>query len=302
MKIKRKTIVIITIAVIISLLILEVYLRSYWGFCDSVLMMESKNYEYLAQPNQQRFRFRNHVNYNSFSMRSPEPDSTAYKILGFGDSIINGGVAVDQDSLATVRLSSMLTNGKRNVQVLNIGAGSWGPDNDFAYLKEKGNFNAKLIFLVVSSHDAYDNMDFIKVIDKVIRYESKQYKLAIWELIHKYALPRIMKKISTEEYPVFKKGTAFNSGFKNFYNYCRQNQIPFFIYLHADKTEAELKQYNWQGKEIISFCRENNIECLQDLLFMKDSYYRGVIHMNASGQKQMTDILYPALLNHMPKG
>ncbi|RYG41984.1 MAG: hypothetical protein EOO01_23975, partial [Chitinophagaceae bacterium] len=125
----------LAIFVLLALFLAEIFLRSYFGFCDSVLLTENKNYEYIPQPNQHRFRFRNHVDYNSFSMRSDEPDTSAYIILGFGDSVINGSVMVDQDSVATSLLSKTLSNAfRRKFQVLNISAGSWGPDNDYAYL------------------------------------------------------------------------------------------------------------------------------------------------------------------------
>lgn len=38
--------------------------------------------------------------------------------------------------------------------MLNISAGSWGPDNCAAYLKHYGLFGAKAMSLLVSSHDA----------------------------------------------------------------------------------------------------------------------------------------------------
>lgn len=278
--------------------LVEIYLRVYWGFCDNVLMMASPNYEYIQQPNQKRFRFRNNIIYNQFSMRSPEVDTTAVTILGFGDSIINGGVMVDQDSLATTLLSKELSEElNTKVQVLNIGAGSWGPDNDFAYLKEKGNFNAKLIFLIVSSHDAYDNMDFTPVIDKINRYESKQYKLAIWELINKYGIPRIFDGNVSEENGIIKKGKEFNTGFLNFYEYCKEHNIPFFIYLHPDKNELAEQNYSPAGQEIIAFCAQYNIPCIQSLGSIIPEDYRGVIHMNHSGQRHMKEDLKPVIVS-----
>ena len=151
---------------IVLLFILEVFLRQYFGFCNTVLIREDADFEYIAQPNQDRFRFRNHIKYNSFSMRSEAVDSAAVLILGFGDSVINGGVLTDQDSLATTILSDSLTKIHRNkIQFLNVSAGSWGPDNCFAYLKKYGDFGAKSIYLFVSSHDAYDNMNFEKIVD-----------------------------------------------------------------------------------------------------------------------------------------
>ncbi|MBS1737022.1 MAG: hypothetical protein JSS98_10530 [Bacteroidetes bacterium] len=286
--------------IIFSLLfvLVEIYLRAYWGFCDNVLMMYSPNYEYIEQPNQKRFRFRDHIYYNKYSMRSPEVDSSALIILGFGDSIINGGVMVDQDSLTTTLLSKALTDTlHQKIQVLNIGAGSWGPDNDFAYLKEKGNFNARIIFLLVSSHDAHDNMDFQPVIDKVNRYESKQYKSAIMELIEKYLIPKVFENSGGEETAVIKKGKEFNTGFLNFYEYCKEKKIPFFIYLHPDKNELAEQQYNPQGQKIIDFCKQYNIPCIQSLHSIKPEDYRGVIHMNHSGQRHMKEDLLPVILS-----
>jgi len=231
-------------------------------------------------------------------MRSPEVDSSALIILGFGDSIINGGVMVDQDSLATTLLSKELTGTlQQNVQVLNIGAGSWGPDNDYAYLQEKGNFNAKMIFLLVSSHDAHDNMDFTPVIDKVNRYESKQYKLATIELLDKYIIPRIFQGKENEEISVIKKGKVFNTGFLDFYTYCQEKNIPFFIYLHPDKNELAAQKYEPQGQMIIDFCKRYNISCIQSLHSIKTDDYRGVIHMNHSGQRHMAEDLLPVILS-----
>ncbi len=285
---------------IIFLVCLELYLRYYWGFGDSVLMMESKNYEYIPQPNQDRFRFRNHVRYNSLSMRSPEVDTSAIIVLGFGDSVINGGVAVDQDSLATTLLTQDLSNAlHQKVQVLNISAGSWGPDNCFAYLQEKGNFNAKAIFLVVSSHDAYDNMDFEKVIDKVRRYESRQYSSGIVELLVKYGIPRIMNTDTGDGVDILKKGKIFNPGFAAFANYCREQHLPFFIFLHPDKSELEQKHFNRQGEEIIKFCVNNNIQCFQGMADTEEGEYRGGIHLNDAGQRHLARILFPKILSQL---
>src|SRR3954453_5472217 len=122
-------------SIIVFILGLETFLRFYFGFCDTVLIEYDPVYEYIAKPNQNHFRFRNHIKYNAESMRSEEVDTATEQILGFGDSVINGGVLTDNDSLATTILSDSLTKyeGKK-VQFLNISAGSWGPDNCFAYL------------------------------------------------------------------------------------------------------------------------------------------------------------------------
>ena len=129
----------------ILLLSSEVALRTVWGFCDAPLSIASDKYEYIFAPNQNRHRFKKHIKYNSFSQRSEEPKKGKKKWLGCGDSVINGGSQTDQKDIA-----STLFEEKTGVQMLNISAGSWGPDNCAAYLNEKGTFDAEGIILVVS--------------------------------------------------------------------------------------------------------------------------------------------------------
>ena len=97
------------------------------------LYVESKQYEYIFAPNQEMTRFGVHFYVNSYSQRSKEPDVNKKIVLGLGDSVINGGAQTDNDSLATSIVSV-----STEYQMLNISAGSWGPDNCAAYLKEKG--------------------------------------------------------------------------------------------------------------------------------------------------------------------
>src|ERR1700751_1464941 len=91
------------IVTVLLLLGTELILRFCFGFCDAVLMKEDLAFEYIAQPNQNRFRFRKHIKYNEYSMRSDSVKESSVKILGFGDSVRNGGSLTDQDSLATTK-------------------------------------------------------------------------------------------------------------------------------------------------------------------------------------------------------
>lgn len=293
----KRLLIILGFTIIVGL---EIFLRVYYGFCDTVLMKEDSNFEYIAQPNQQRFRFRNHVMYNSLSMRSEEVDTSSTIILGFGDSVINGGVQTDQDSLATTILSDTLSKiHNTKIQFLNISAGSWGPDNCYAYLKKHGDFGAKSIFLFVSSHDAYDNMNFEKIVDIHESFPSKQYLLASYELVDRYLIPRLksMSKKTASNIDNLginkkKENSVFNTGFMSFLSYSKDKNIPFTIYLHADKNEMESGSYNQQGQEIIRFAKENNIPLILDLengLSLSD--FRDGIHINSKGQKKIANSL-----------
>lgn len=277
------------------LIVAELILRFGFGFCDAVLLRTDPDYEYIAIP-QTRHRFGNNIFYNSFSQRNKEPQDSSI-ILGFGDSVINGGTQTDQDSLATTHLSEFLTNKYSNhYLVTNISSGSWGPDNCFAYLKKQGNFGAKGILLVVSSHDAYDDMNFIPVVGKNPDFPDKQYSFAIVELIDRYIIPRIFKKRVDENSSLaINKQTAstpFNTGFENFKKYCDSTGIPLTIYLHADKTELIAGNYNKQGLEIVNFCTRQNIRLIKELDYhLQESVYRDNIHLNSAGQRDMFEIL-----------
>lgn len=284
---------------IVSLLLLlggEVYLRKSWGFCDTVLVQSDPDFEYIAQPNQKRYRFKKHVLYNEYSQRSEPVDSSAFIILGLGDSVINGGVLTDQDSLATTRLSESLSKLMgRKVQVLNISAGSWGPDNCEAYLKRYGTFDAKIAFLLCSSHDAHDNINHQPVVDVNPSFPSSQYHIAYWELLHRYLLPRLLKqKIPSE---ISKDGKFFNLGFQQLINRFKVANIPFFIWLHPDRTELVNKNYNEEGTLIIDFCENNSLHCIKGLNYMDIQDYRDEIHVNEKGQKKITNILLNYLIS-----
>jgi lysophospholipase L1-like esterase len=237
-------------------------------------------------------------------MRSAEIKPHSLKILGLGDSVINGGVLTDQDSIATSLLSVQLSAQlNQDVQVLNISAGSWGPDNAMAYIKKQGNFNAQLAFLVVSSHDAHDNMDFNKVVDKDISFPSKQYKSAIYELVDRYVTPRFFKKSNSnsnnqsETLEINENAASFNTGFINLTNYFKEKAIPFFIYLHPEKIETSKKKYNDQGNEIIEFCKNHNVNIILAINYLDENDYRDAIHPNESGQKKMAGLIYEKIIN-----
>lgn len=299
------------VVALLFLILCEVILREGWGFCDTVLMQESERYEYIAQPNQDRMRFRHHVIYNSLSMRSSELQKGSVRILGLGDSVINGGVLTDQDSLATTLLSSALSDTlHQEVQILNISAGSWGPDNCNAYLEEKGYFDAKVMLLVVSSHDAYDNMDFKPTVGVHVSFPSKQYISAIVELFDRYLIPKVKdwfheKTLNQqladfeEEHGIKKDGKCFNPGFAALKQKADSLQIPMIIYLHAERSEWKDKKYNLQGQKIIEFAQQENILIIKDLdADINENWYRenDNIHLSQYGQHQMAELIYPYLL------
>jgi hypothetical protein len=183
---------------------------------------------------------------------------------------------------------------------LNISAGSWGPDNCYAYLQKYGDFAARIIFLVVSSHDAYDNMDFQPVVDVHPSFPTKQCKSAVYELVYRYLMPRLLKKKPVSDH--ITKGHKFNTGFEDFYQYAKDKHIPLCIYLHPDRKEVEKGEYDEQGQTIIAFCRERDILLLQGIETEDASCFRDGIHLNEKGQRLMAEVILEAISNYLKSG
>jgi hypothetical protein len=282
------------------ILITEVFLRFYLGFCNTILYRADNSYEYIAAPGQHRFRMRNNISYNLESMRSPELKDSSIKVLGFGDSILNGGVMTDQDSLASTLLSDSLTKiYHKEIQFLNISSGSWGPDNCYAFLKKHGSYRARHLFLFVNSHDAYDNMDFVKTVGINESLPNKQYIVAIYELWNRYILTSLKTARSGSlEINKKKNGDVFNTGFQAFANYSKSTGIPLTFYLHSGLLEVINKNYNTQGKEIIRFAKDHEINLITDLDKLKKADFRDRIHLNNQGQKRMAMLVLKYINAH----
>lgn len=301
-RINKKRIYIAISICFILIALLELTLRFVFGFCDAVLYQSSPAYEYIAQPNQHRYRFFSHIDYNSYSQRSEEPDSTKTIVLGLGDSVILGGTMLDQDSVATTLFSK-----ETGMQMLNISSGSWGPDNCAAYLKEKGTFGAKAMVLVCSSHDAFDVMSHVPVVGIYPNYPDKQYKLAIWEVIDRYLMPRIkayfrgkqlldpdaqvVEKVKSDE-GVANKALNFDPGFDQLLQISDEKHIPFFIYLHPEVGEVMSRKYKEGGLMIMEWAKTHHIKLIDGLNEgVTVDMYRDVIHLNEKGQRNLANSL-----------
>lgn len=87
--------------ILILLIALEIILRTIWGFGKMPLYVASTEWEYMPMPGQSGRRLGNSYYFNRYGMRSDEVDPTKKLVLGLGDSVLNGGVQTEQDSLAT---------------------------------------------------------------------------------------------------------------------------------------------------------------------------------------------------------
>lgn len=294
----------------------ELVLRYKFGFLSTPLYVSDPDYEYIYAPNQDVRRFGNHIKTNEYSMRSnPLQPADTTVILLTGDSVVLGGSLTDNDSLASTKLEKRLTLGLgRPVRVLNIAAGSWGAGNVAGYLRKYGLFNADLICLIASSHDAHETLDpNANIVGINPNMPDKQYDFALEELWKRYIYPRYLQGLDvnsnsfapTQDHPesgIHKEGSGFDPGFRQLAAMARRAGVPFFILLHPEISEIEAGQYNYEGQQIIHFAKTDSVRLIKELdLGTSTRYYRDgdVVHYNDSGQNFLADKLYPIFLDYL---
>lgn len=297
-KVTRRVIWTVVVVVVIVVIVAECICRFVFGFGDAPLFQSDKDYEYIAQPNQERYRFLCHYKTNSYCQRSEEPDSTRKRVLGLGDSVLYGGTWMDQDSLATTLFTE-----ETGVQMLNISCGSWGPDNCAAYLQKHGTFGASAMFLVCSSHDAYDVMTFQPVVGVYDNYPDRQYISALWEVIDRYLIPylrtgtrsyvdpdaQVEKKAANRQ--VVQKGYLFNPGFDQLKHIADSCQISLVVYLHAEQGELKQGEYNDMGQDIANWCDTAGVRLVRGIETERDEMYHDAIHFNEKGQRHLANVM-----------
>ncbi len=176
----------------------EVLLRLVFGFGSPVLYQVDAAAGYVPQPNQHVYRFFCHNDINHASMRSdefamPKP-AGVYRVLFIGDSVTYGTTHVDQPLIFTSLLGKSLHapagGGEgRRVEVLNMSAGGWGPQNEVGYLMSRGTFDADVVALVLNTGDPGE--EFAPLHHADVNYPLASPMTAIGEVWSRYVLPRL---------------------------------------------------------------------------------------------------------------
>lgn len=193
-----KVALIVLATVFVLLLILEVGLRSRFGFGNPLIYIADAEIGYLLAPNQQTRRFGNRIEINEYSMRgggiSPTRPESTLRVLLLGDSIANGGWWTDQaDTLSAIMASGLKSTFAQDaftqVEVLNASANSWGPRNELAYLKRFGSFGAQVVVLLINTDDLFATAPASVQVGRDRNYPAKKPLLALQEVFTRYVLP-----------------------------------------------------------------------------------------------------------------
>jgi hypothetical protein len=155
------------------------------------------------------------------------------------------------------------------------------------------------MYLIVSSHDAHDNINHHKVVGVHKSYPDKQYFCAWAELIDRYLLPKyIQKEKDTDpdqkvlKHMIKKDGTVFNSGFEQLKQLADSAGIVLYICLHPEEEEIRNGHYNSQGEEIIAWCQQNDVVLIKELEEgINMNMLRDAIHLNEKGQRFEAELM-----------
>lgn len=287
------------IAVLIA--VLELLLRYGFGFGTIPIYYSSKYYEYALAPDQDMVRFGNRFKTNELGMRSAPLSENEVRVLKFGDSVINGGVATDHKELASSIMEKNLqgTVPGSTLRVLNVSNGSWGPDNAFAWMEQHGDQDAKLIVLVFSSHDWQDQMTFRDVVGRVPFYPDRQPLTAISDFAS-WVWSRKLERVNWNDLPYLIDPPVaqepFNTGWEHFYRYCLANDIHLLVYHHPSRKELADFRYDENGHLLDVFLEYLGVPVINGLMedFSVEDY-RDDVHLSASGQAKLAQALEPAV-------
>lgn len=276
------------------------------GFGEVVKYEQSTTYDYGLQSNQDIRRFGNHFYVNSSGMRSDEVSKSSITILKFGDSVLNGGLRTDQSQLASTLLEENIRKNSVDARVYNVSAGSWGPDNAFAWMEQHGDFGADVIVLVFSSHDWTDHRNCRNVVGNVPFYPKKDPLFALTD-VFSWVSSRYLKDANWDEIPLIPNCTPNkgeqNSGWHDFENYSKREGIKLLIYHHPTLEEFQNAQYDENGQKLNRWLRTSNIHWVSGLesSYTKDMY-RDQIHLDSRGQLAIEKAIRPKILELISDG
>jgi hypothetical protein len=269
--------------------------------------------EYLFKPNQDVYRFGNHFVTNRYGMRSadfpPQKSSPAeLRIMVYGDSVINGGNLTDQSHLATSLVQQALARDlHRPVIVGNISAGSWGPPNQLAYLRQFGVLDADIVVLVLSSSD-YDDAPTFEPLNP-LTHPTEPPISALWEGVVRY-LPRYFGARSINEAgqvpdpaqrPNKRDIEISLAAIHDFLLEVRREGARPLVLQHWTETEVHNQQPIAGYAEIRSVVTDNNTPIGEDGPRLRARQaagrnpFRDDIHPNEEGQRVLADLLLEEL-------
>ncbi|WP_445638674.1 SGNH/GDSL hydrolase family protein [Nostoc sp. DSM 114161] len=310
-----KILVLVILAVVVGLvLVLEIGLRSLFGFGNPLIYVADEQIGYLLAPNQRTRRFGNRIEINQYSMRGSAiakiPAPSTLRVLLLGDSIANGGWWTEQDntisSLMMRSLASATNSNYQQVEVLNASANSWGPRNELAYLHKFSNFNAQVIVLLINTDDLFATAPTSLPVGRDRNYPDSKPSLGLVEVWQRYL---------TKQKPIPEMKAVHNEAgdrvglnleaIGKIQELTRQTQSEFLLVmtpLLREIGEPGSRDYEIKARDRLNdFTKAQQIKYIDFLPIFNSnpdpkSLFHDHIHLNLQGNQFVSEIIERSLL------
>ncbi|MBD2515786.1 SGNH/GDSL hydrolase family protein [Nostoc sp. FACHB-973] len=310
-----KILLFVILAVVVGLFVLlEIGLRSLFGFGNPLIYVGDEQIGYLLAPNQRTRRFGNRIEINQYSMRGSPiakmPAPSTLRILLLGDSIANGGWWTDQtntiSSLMMGSLASATNSNYQEVQVLNASANSWSPRNELAYLQKFSTFNAQIIILLINTDDLFGAPPTSLPVGRDRNYPDSKPPLALVEVWQRY----LTKQKPIPELKAVHNEAGDRVGINleaigKIQALTRQTNSEFLLVmtpLLREIGEPGSRDYEIQARQRLSdFTKAQQINYIDFLpIFNSNTESKGLfhdhIHLNLQGNKFVSEVMERSLL------
>ncbi|MCC5626957.1 SGNH/GDSL hydrolase family protein [Nostoc sphaeroides CHAB 2801] len=309
-----KVALIVLFLVVVGLfVVVEIGLRSLFGFGNPLIYIGDEQIGYLLAPNQRTRRFGNRIEINEYSMRGnplkKTPASSDLRVLLLGDSIANGGWWTDQtNTISTMMMRSLAssTSNYQEVEVLNASANSWGPRNELAYLEKFSNFNAQAVVLLINTDDLFATAPTSLPIGRDRNYPDSKPPLALVEVWQRY----ILKQQPIPEIKAVQNEAGDRVGINleaiaKIQALTRQSNSQFLLVMTP--LLREVGEPGPRDYEIIARQRLNDFTKAQQINYIDflaifnsttnpQGLYHDHIHLNLQGNKFVSEVMERSLL------
>ena len=308
----KKRLLAFSIAAIIVVLA-ELIARYGLGLGDPPIAVGDAEIDYIFAPNQDCNRFGNRIVYNDASMRCDFDVLTGRAgegIFVVGDSVVNGGVLTDHKDLATTILQEQFDQSRKNIQVCNVSAGSWGPGNYAAYLGKHNDLvgTNDIVVVEVNSHDLWED-DPTKAGGKMVGKDNflidHKPWCALWDGFDRYFIPRVRRwlgkaQVNTKiDVPKWEKDTESERAKYNLQMLDEIYALPWkkkFLLLWRSKQET-VEDKETVGESVFrKYAISRDIPIIH--ISLSESDYRDTIHPSIQGQRKMAAAIRRALNEH----
>ena len=282
----RKGIIISIWAICLCLSSLELGLRAV-GLHELPMYQSSDKYEYRFVPNQRCTVIGKNLIINNLGLRGELPNGNNEVVVWYcGDSVINGGIHTDEDSLATTIWDKHAENQfGSSIATVNVSQGSWGPENTFSFCKNHATELGKpnLIVLAVSSHDWNDRMTFCY--DGHTKDMPSHNYGALANAFNKY-FGRTHSCVNKADNDALPKGIEFDQWLQ----FSRELKTKMVLYLHPTIEEIQIGKYNSDGNQILKWASNNEVLVCQGLQILTENGFRDNIHLKERGQRELANL------------